>query len=80
MILTWLNTSNGNTYTKFYNSYLFTDFYIGFHNSYQHEVIQILIISDNKLYNVSCYTDFISKKTSCSKRQNKVLTFLKKLV
>lgn len=80
MILTWLNNSNGKIYTRFYNSYIFTDFYVGFKNSYQHEVIQILILCDNKLYNVSNYTDFVSKKTSCSNRQNKVLTFIKKLI
>lgn len=79
MILTWLNNNNGTTYIKFYKSYILNPYFIGFKNSYNHEVVQILIFNDNKIYNVFNYNDYLSK-SSIPIKKNKLLTFFKMLV
>lgn len=79
MILIWFNNNTGQFYTKFYKNYILCDYYVGYKNSYGHEVIQILIISNNKFYNVYNYNDYI-KKTSYSYKKNKLLTFFRKLI
>lgn len=79
MILTWYNPKNGFIYTRFYNSYIFTSYYVGYKNCYNHEVIQILIIRGKNLYNVTSYNDYVNK-SSKPINENKLLTFFKMLV
>ena len=76
MILTWLNNNNGCLYSRFYNSYIFTEYYVGFVNSYNHEVVSMYIIVNSIFYNVSSYNDYL-EKISISHKENKLLTFLK---
>lgn len=79
MILTWFNNNNGTYYTRFYKTYILNEYFVGYINSYNHEVIQILILNNNNIYNVKDYYDYSLKSRRINKKKT-ILTFIKMLI
>ena len=77
MILLWFNPNNNSYYTRYYNSFLFFDYYVGYKNSYEHEVIKIFILDNNEIHNVRNY---LSLNMNYKKKNNLLITFLKMLL
>lgn len=73
MILIWFNPRLETYYTKFYKHYIENKYFVGYRNSYGHEVIQIFVFSpDNKLYSVYDYCDYYYLSRHNKKEQNKL--------
>lgn len=79
MILVWFNNITGTYYTRFYKRFILNDYYVGYKNSYGHEVIQIFILCDNKTYNVKDYYDYSLQSQRINKKK-KLSSFLKMLI
>lgn len=79
MILVWFNPNKEVYYTRFYNYYILNNYYVGYVNSYNHIVIQMFYLFNDKVYNVVNYNDYIRQKDS-QKKNNSLLTFFKMLI
>lgn len=77
MILIWFNPRLEKFYTKFYKHYVENKFYVGFKNSYDHEVVQIIIFgSHDKYYSVYDYCDYYIRSRRINKNK-KLINSLK---
>ena len=85
MLIIWFNPNLGIHYFKKYNHYYHSNLYIGFKNSYNHEIVQILIISNHStLLNVKDYNDYYIKSNVVSPKfknviKSKIIDFIYKL-
>lgn len=77
MILIWFNPKLEIFYTKYYKHYMETKFYLGYKNSYDHEVVQIFIFDENnKLYSVVDYLDYYTRFRSQQKKKRLLNRFI----
>lgn len=85
MLIIWFNPHLGIHYFKKYNFYSHSKLYLGFKNSYNHEIVQILMISNySTLLNVKDYNDYYYKKSDVSPKfknviKSKLIDFINKL-
>ena len=81
MILIWFNPNNQLLYAKFYKHYIENKYFLGYRNSYDHEVVQIIIItSDNKIYSVYDYLDYYIRSRDSTKKNKKLINSIRNLL
>ena len=78
MILLWFNPNDSTFYTKYYTSYFCCDYYVGYKNSYNHEVITIYFLNGKSITSINDYYSY--KFSNHSKKNNWLLTIFKSLI
>lgn len=58
MILTWFNEIDCKFRSRYYKKF-FHNYYVGFRDSYGYEVVQILYLRNNKVYNCVDFDSFV---------------------
>ena len=77
MILVWFNPTTQSFYTRYYKSFILNDYYVGFKNSYEHEIIKMYILN-NGVHNVKDYYQYTT--INSKKKNNLLLTIFKSLI
>lgn len=82
MLLIYYNPHHNHFYMVYINSIPFEK-KVGYINKYDHILVQMLLIRNNKLYNVSSYEDYFKIKvrdeTTKEKVINRLIRFLNKI-
>ena len=81
MILIWFNYKDCNIYHKYVRTNLFK-YYVGYKNSYGHEIIQIFLLENGKYYNIKSYDDYYYNKLKEShiRYSFSLISFIKKVI
>lgn len=70
MILVWFNPKSNTFYTRFYNSYILSNYYVGYINNYNHEVIKMYILHNNQVFTCNNYYEYYHLRKSKSNYQH----------
>ena len=84
MLLIYYNY-NYNFFYVIYKKFYDYEKYVGFKNSYNHEIVQILIFHKNELYNISNSTDYhdvlyLERRKKRNTIRKRIISFLNKLL
>lgn len=81
MILIWFNYNDCNIYHRYVRTNYFK-YYVGYKNSYGHEIIQIFLFENGKYYNIKSYDDYYFNllKSRYKKEDKSLISFVRKLL
>lgn len=79
MLLVYYN-DNYHVFYTVYKEFYDYDKYVGYKNSYNHEIVQILIFFKNELYSIQDYSEYHNLLHPVEKRRKKRNTLKRRII